>query len=80
MRKPHEFYELSDISCSNSECRNRIKANVVARKLSSTLIACWKCWIMETRNMTLASYKKYRAARARARAEGGDPQSVIAKA
>ena len=76
MRKPHEFHELSDILCSNPSCGNRIKKNVVARKPEGTPIICWSCWVMKTRNMALAAYKKYRVARALALKEDGDPRAV----
>lgn len=76
MKKPYDFNELSDIMCGNPDCGKPLKKNVVERKTSGKLLTCWACWVMKTRNMVLAAYKKYRAARAKARREGGDPEAI----
>jgi hypothetical protein len=78
MNKPYEFHELSDILCGNPNCGTRIKKNVVARTPEGRPRICWRCWVMKTRNMTLVAYKKYRTARAQARAEERDPRAVKA--
>lgn len=80
MKKPYKFHELSDILCSNPPCGNRLKENVVARKADGKPLICWACWIMKTRGLTLAVYKKYRMARARAREAGGDPRAITTTA
>ena len=76
MKKPYSYDELSEVSCGNPKCRKFIKKNVVERKSVNRLLICWECFVMKTRHMTLAAYKKYRIARARARREGGDPEAI----
>jgi len=76
MKKPYDFRELSEVNCGNPKCGKFLKKNVVARKAGNKLLVCWECVIMTTRHMTLAAYKKYRIARARARKEGGDPEAI----
>jgi len=76
MKKPYDFRELSDIECGNPDCGKLLKKNVVQRKSGNKLLICWGCWVMKTRHMVLATYKKYRAARAKARREGGDPEAI----
>ena len=76
-RKPYDFRELSDIRCSNPDCRKPLKKNVVERKPEGSLILCWACWVKKTRNMSLSAYKKYRALRAKTKNEGGDPRAAL---
>jgi len=76
MKKPYNFDELSEIKCGNPKCGKSLKKNVVERKSGNKLLICWECFVMKTRNMTLAAYKKYRAARAKAKREGGDPEAI----
>lgn len=75
-KKPYDFGELSEVNCGNPNCGKFLKKNVVARKAGNKLLTCWECWVMKTRSLTLAAYKKYRAARAKARKEGGDPEAI----
>lgn len=74
--KKHKFTELSNTACSNPTCGTLLKKNVVERNPQGKPLMCWKCWVMSTRNMTLAVYKKYRALRAKIRAEGGDVRAA----
>jgi len=80
MKKPYDFRELSEIRCGNPKCGKPLKKNVVERKAGNKLLICWECFVMKTRGMALAAYKKYRAARAKARREGGDPEAIEIKA
>ena len=76
MKKPYDFRELSEVRCGNPKCGKPLKKNVVERKSGNKLLICWECVVMKTRKMSLAAYKKYRAARAKARREGGDPEAI----
>lgn len=76
MKKPYKFTELSETRCGNPDCGKLLKKNVVERNPQGKPLICWKCWIMRTRNMTLKVYKKYRALRAKIRAEGGNPRAA----
>jgi len=78
MRKPYNFKELSDVRCGKPDCGKALKRNVVARNPMDKLLLCWEHWIMKTRNMTLAAYKKYRKARAEARRRGEDQKMIKA--
>jgi len=75
-KKPYDFREMSAAQCGNPDCRKPLKKNVAERTPSTKLRLCWECWVMKTRNMTLAVYKKYRALRAKIRKEGGDPRAA----
>lgn len=78
MKKPYSFTELSDVRCGNPNCRKPLKKNIVERKIKNRLLVCWECWVMKTRKLTLAAYKKYRNARAEAKAKGDDPKMIKA--
>ena len=80
MKKKYDFRELSEVKCGNPKCGKFLKKNVVERKSKNKLLICWECWVMKTRSLTLAVYKKYRAARAKASREGGDPEAIEIKA
>jgi len=77
-KKLYNFTEMSEIRCGNPDCRKPLKKNVVERKPEGALIICWECFIKNTRNMTLAAYKKYRSIRAKLRKEGSDPRAARA--
>jgi len=78
MKKSHKykFTELSETRCGNPDCGKLLKKNVVKRKSQGKQLICWECVVEATRNMTLAAYKKYRALRAKIRAEGGDARAA----
>ena len=76
MKKKFDFGELSEIRCGNPNCGKLLKKNVVERKSGTKLLVCWECWIMKTRKVSLAIYKKYRIIRAKVRKEGGDQIAV----
>ena len=76
----YDFKEMSNVKCGNTNCRKSLKKNVVERKPEGSLIFCWECWVKKTRNMTLTSYKKYRALRAKLSQEGIDPRAARAGA
>lgn len=78
--KKYSFDELSEVRCGNSACQKPLKKNVVERKPGHKLLICWECWVINTRNMTLAAYKKYRSIRAKVRKAGGDPRGVRVEA
>lgn len=78
MKKKYSFAALSDVRCGNPDCGKPLKKNVVERKPQGKLLLCWECVVKSTRNMTLAAYKKYRNARAEARAAGEDPRMIKA--
>ena len=74
--KKHKFTELSETRCGNPDCGKPLKKNVVERKSQGKLLICWECTVKATRNMSLSVYKKYRALRAKIRAEGGDARAA----
>ena len=76
MKKKYSFDELSKTRCGNPDCGKRLKKNVVER--NPKIILCWEHWIVKTRSMTLAAYKKYRKARAEARRRGEDQRMIKA--
>lgn len=78
MQKPYDFKELSDVRCGNPDCRKPLKKNIVERTSKNKLRICWECWVMKTRGVTLAAYKKYRNARAQARSIGEDQRMIKA--
>lgn len=77
-KKPYKFTKLSETKCGNPDCGKLLKKNVVERKPKDNLLICWECTVKITRNMNLSVYKKYRALRAKIRAEGGDPKAARA--
>jgi len=80
MKKKFDFSELSDVRCGNPNCGKPLKKNVVERKPGNKLLICWECCVMQTRNLSLSAYKKYRALRAKIRKEGGDPRAARSEA
>jgi len=76
-KKPYDFRKMSEVRCGNPDCRKPLKKNVVERKPEGALIFCWACWVKKTRDMSLSTYKKYRAVRVKIRNEGGDPRAAM---
>lgn len=79
MAKTHKynFKEMSEVGCGNPDCRKPLKKNVVERKPKDSFILCWECWVKKTRGMTLTTYRKYRALRAKIKREGGDQRAAM---